>query len=171
MIVAIITISDRSSTGEQDDLSGALLKEFVENQGWELASMVIVPDELDQIQHQMKDWADSGEIDLILSTGGTGFAPRDITPEATLGILEREVPGIPEVLRREGFRKTPHAMLSRAVAGIRGRCLIINLPGSPGAVKESIPHLIPVLPHAIDLLKDDPDKPSTHQLPPKSPIT
>ena len=168
MRAAVLTISDRSAAGKREDRSGDLLAKFVLGQGWDLISREIVPDEIGEIKEVLETWADEGRVDLILTTGGTGFAPRDVTPEATRAVVEREVPGIPEALRQEGLKNTPHAMLSRSVAGIRGRCLIINLPGSPKAVKESLPILLPVLPHAIELLKDLPDTSISHHLPPES---
>ena len=164
MKVAILTVSDRSAAGDRDDVSGLLIKERIEAQGWQVQFYSIIPDDGSEIEKFLIEWSDSGEIELILTTGGTGFSRRDITPEATLSVIERVVPGIPEVLRQEGLKKTPHAMLSRAVAGIRAKTLIVNLPGNPKAVKESLPILLPVLPHAIKLLAGDAD---THELPPK----
>jgi molybdenum cofactor synthesis domain-containing protein len=160
----ILTVSDRSSRGKREDVSGPLLKDLVEQQGWETAQMGIVPDELVEISNTLIEWADSGAMDVILTTGGTGFAPRDITPEATLKVVQRRTPGLVEAIRVESLRITPHAMLSRAEAGIRGRVLIINLPGSPKAVRENFGVILPVLPHAIDLLRDDPDSESGHRM-------
>ena len=160
----ILTVSDRSSRGKREDVSGPLLKDLVEQQGWETAQMGIVPDELVEISNTLIEWADSGAMDVILTTGGTGFAPRDITPEATLKVVARRTPGLVEAIRAESLRITPHARLSRAEAGIRGRVLIINLPGSPKAVRENFGVILPVLPHAIDLLRDDPDSESGHRL-------
>ncbi len=168
MNVAILTVSDRSASRDRDDVSGLLIKEKIEAQGWRVPYYSVVPDEGVEIEKYLIQWSDSGDVDLILTTGGTGFSPRDITPESTLSVVERDVPGIPEILRREGLKKTPHAMLSRAVAGIRGKTLIVNLPGNPKAVKESLPVLLPVLPHAIKLLRGDPD---AHELPQKLPTT
>ena len=168
MNVAILTVSDRSATGDRDDVSGLLIKERIEAQGWQVKFYSVIPDEGSEIEKHLIQWSDSGEVDLILTTGGTGFSPRDITPESTLSVIERDVPGIPEVLRQEGLKKTPHAMLSRAVAGIRGKTVIVNLPGNPKAVKESLPVLLPVLPHAIKLLTGDPD---AHELPRNLPTT
>jgi molybdenum cofactor synthesis domain-containing protein len=168
MNVAILTVSDRSAAGDRDDVSGLLIKERIEAQGWQVLFYSVVPDEESEIEKFLIQWCDSGEVDLILTTGGTGFSPRDITPESTRSVIERDVPGIPEVLRQEGLKKTAHAMLSRAVAGIRGKTLIINLPGNPKAVKESLPVLLPVLPHAIKLLTGDPD---AHELPRNFPTT
>ncbi len=168
MNVAILTVSDRSAAGDRDDVSGLLIKERIEARGWQVSYYAVVPDEGSEIEKYLIQWCDSGEVDLILTTGGTGFSPRDITPESTRSVIERDVPGIPEVLRQEGLKKTAHAMLSRAVAGIRGKTLIINLPGNPKAVKESLPVLLPVLPHAIKLLTGDPD---AHELPRNFPTT
>jgi molybdenum cofactor synthesis domain-containing protein len=168
MNVAILTVSDRSAAGDRDDVSGLLIKERIEAQGWQVLFYSVVPDEGSEIEKFLIQWCDSGEVDLILTTGGTGFSPRDITPESTRSVIERDVPGIPEVLRQEGLKKTAHAMLSRAVAGIRGKTLIVNLPGNPKAVKESLPVLLPVLPHAIKLLTGDPD---AHELPRNFPTT
>lgn len=168
MNVAILTVSDRSAAGDRDDVSGLLIKERIKAQGWQVLYYSVVPDEGSEIEKYLIQWCDSGEVDLILTTGGTGFSPRDITPESTRSVIERDVPGIPEVLRQEGLKKTAHAMLSRAVAGIRGKTLIINLPGNPKAVKESLPVLLPVLPHAIKLLTGDPD---AHELPRNFPTT
>lgn len=161
MNVAILTVSDRSAAGDREDVSGLLIKERIEAQGWQVQFYSVVPNVGLEIEKYLIQWSDSGEVGLILTTGGTGFSPRDITPESTLSVIERNIPGIPEVLRQEGLKKTPHAMLSRAVAGIRGKTLIVNLPGNPKAVKESLPLLLPVIPHAIKLLAGDPD---SHEL-------
>ncbi len=154
MRVAILTISDRSSRGERPDEGGPLIAQIIrETLKWDPSLTKIVPDDLDQIRDTLVEWCDSDRADLILTTGGTGFAPRDVTPEATKSVIEREVPGIPEALRSASLRITQHAMLSRAVAGIRKQTLIINLPGNPKAVRENLDVLIPILPHAIGLLK------------------
>jgi molybdopterin adenylyltransferase len=159
---AILTLSDRSYRGERDDLSGPVLVEIIESQGWELAESLILPDDLDIIRDTLILWADSDDIDLILTTGGTGFAPRDITPEATRYVLDKLAPGITEAMRQESLKITPHAMLSRAVAGIRGSVLIINLPGSPKAARENLEVVLPVLKHAVQLLQDSPDAEANH---------
>ena len=152
--VAILTISDRSSRGEREDVSGPTIQKAAHHQGWVAETLAVVPDEIKAIRSILTQWADSSVFDLILTTGGTGFAPRDVTPEATLGILDKQAPGIAETLRAHSLKITPHAMLSRAVAGIRGATLIINFPGSPKACAESFELLAPVLPHAIELLRE-----------------
>jgi molybdopterin adenylyltransferase len=154
--VAVLTISDRSSRGERQDVSGPLLIEMAQKQSWSIIDTRIIPDELDAIQQVLIDWCDRGDIDLILTTGGTGFAPRDITPEATLAVIQRGTPGLTEAMRQASLKITPHAILSRAAAGIRNRTLIVNLPGSPKAAAENLTTILPVLPHAIELLKDSP---------------
>ena len=151
--VAILTVSDRCSRGERADASGPAIRELVaEQMGGTVVREGIVPDERDQIAGTLRQWA--GEVDVILTTGGTGFAPRDVTPEATLDVIERRAPGLEEAMRADSLRKTPHAMLSRAAAGIRGRCIIVNLPGSPKAVRENLAAILPALPHGVRLLKD-----------------
>ena len=155
MRVAILTVSDRSARGERDDLSGPALQKVVHAQGWEVAATGLVPDDLDAIQTALLDWCRRGNVDIILTTGGTGFAPRDITPEATLGVIERQAPGLAEAMRAESLKVTPHAMLSRAVVGVRGQTLIINLPGNPKGVRENMEVVLPVLPHALKLLRDE----------------
>jgi molybdopterin adenylyltransferase len=163
MRLGILTISDRSSRGERADASGPTIADFISARlGWETAETEIVPDEAPAIRESLIDWADRLGLDLILTTGGTGFAPRDVTPEATRAVLERETPGIPEALRAASLKITPHAMLSRAVAGIRGRTLIVNLPGSPKAVRENLEVLLPILPHALELLQESPEAESGH---------
>jgi molybdopterin adenylyltransferase len=167
MNVAILTVSDRSAKGEREDQSGPVMRDLVLAQGWNVTAQEILPDEQEQLEAQLQAWSDGGTVDLILTTGGTGFAPRDRTPEATLNVIEREAPGLAEAMRLASLRKTPHAMLSRAVAGIRGQTLIINLPGSPRGAKENLLSIIQVLPHAVDLLRDAPDSEAGHRhLPP-----
>jgi len=156
MLVAILTISDRSSRNERPDEGGPLIAQIIsETLKWDCSLTKIVPDDFDKICDTLIEWCDSNRADLILTTGGTGFAPRDVTPEATRSVIEREAPGIPEALRSTSLRITQHAMLSRAVAGIRKRSLIINLPGNPKAVRENLDVLIPILPHALGLLKGE----------------
>jgi len=158
----ILTSSDRCSRGERPDLSGPALADFVNAQGWKVLHTAIVPDDLDALRETLSNWADSGEMDIILTTGGTGFAPRDVTPEATNLVLDRQAPGLAEAMRQESRKVTPHAMLSRAVTGMRGRVLIINLPGSPKAALENLQVVLSVLPHAVELLKEDPDAEKHH---------
>ncbi len=162
MRFGILTVSDRSSRGERPDSSGPALAEAVTTQGWQVVRREILPDELDLIKQVLSEWADSAEMDVILATGGTGFAPRDVTPEATRAIVERLTPGLDEAMRAASLKVTPHAMLSRAVSGIRKRTLIINLPGSPKGALENLQVLIPVLPHAVQLLQESPDSEKGH---------
>ena len=150
--VGILTISDRGAAGDYEDRSGPLLRELITARtGWQVERQEVIPDDLETIAATLRDWCAEG-LDLILTTGGTGFAPRDVTPEATRTVLEREAPGIAEALRAESLKVTRHAMLSRGVAGIRGRTLTINLPGNPNAIRENMDVLLPVLPHALELL-------------------
>jgi molybdenum cofactor synthesis domain-containing protein len=158
----ILTVSDRSARGERADLSGPALAEFILSQGWSLVRQAVLPDELPVLREALATWADVGDVDVLLTTGGTGFAPRDVTPEATRQVIEREAPGLAEVMRAESLKATPHAMLSRAVAGIRGRVLIINLPGSPKAALENLRAVLPVLPHAVELLHESPEAEQHH---------
>lgn len=151
--VGIITASDKGSRGEREDLSAVAIREKITAVGWEVTDYTLVPDEREVIADKLREFADQKKLDLVLTTGGTGFAPRDVTPEATLDVVERLVPGIPELMRSESYRITPRAILSRATAGIRGGTLIINLPGSPKAVKESLDWILPVLPHGLEILK------------------
>ncbi len=164
MKVGILTISDRSARGERPDAAGPLIAQILtEKFGWDCSLTAVLPDELDQIRDTLIAWADAGRAALILTTGGTGFAPRDVTPEATRAALEREAPGIPEALRAASLAITQHAMLSRQVAGIRKRTLIINMPGNPKAVRENLEVLIPILPHALELLGNDPKAEAGHR--------
>jgi len=152
MKVAILTVSDKGARGEREDKSGPAIREMMEAEGAEIVRTRIVPDEPDLIRAALVEWSDEG-IDLILTTGGTGFSPRDWTPEATKSVIERETPGIPEAMRRAGMEKTPTAMLSRAAAGIRKATLIINLPGSEKGVRESLEAVMEALPHGVEILK------------------
>ena len=152
MTVGILTVSDKGARGEREDRSGPAIKELVEAAGAEVARTRIVPDEQADIRAALMAWSDEG-LDLILTTGGTGFSPRDRTPEATRSVIEREAPGLAEAMRRAGAERTPTAILSRAVAGLRKTTLIVNLPGSEKAVRESLEAILPVLPHAIGVLK------------------
>ncbi|MEW6286761.1 MAG: MogA/MoaB family molybdenum cofactor biosynthesis protein [Chloroflexota bacterium] len=158
----ILTLSDRSSRGERPDASGPALTHLIEAQGWSVARQSLLPDDEPAIRALLAEWADSGEMDVILTTGGTGFAPRDVTPEATRAVIEREAPGLAEAMRAASLKITPHAMLSRVAAGIRKRTLIINLPGSPKGAVENLQVVLPVLPHAVQLLREDPQSESSH---------
>ena len=151
--VGIITASDKGSKGEREDRSGEVIKEMVTAKGWQVIDYVILPDEREQLSQKMKTWCDTGHVDLILTTGGTGFSKRDRTPEATLDIIEKQVPGIPEAMRYYSLQITPRAMLSRSVAGIRRDTLIVNLPGSPKAVRENLESILDSLEHGIGILK------------------
>lgn len=158
----ILTLSDRSARGERADASGPALADLIRAENWSVAEQAILPDNESAIRSKLMEWADSGRFDVILTTGGTGFALRDVTPEATRAVIQRDAPGLAETMRAESLKKTPHAMLSRAVAGIRGQTLIINLPGSPKGAIENLQTIAPVLSHAVQLLKDDPASESSH---------
>lgn len=162
MQIGILTVSDRSSQGKRPDKSGPALAGEIQEQGWQVSRTAIVPDDLSVLRDILIDWAESGELDVILTTGGTGFAPRDITPEATLAVIDRHAPGLAEAMRARSLAVTPHAMLSRAVAGMRGQTLIINLPGSPKAAIENFEVVFPVLEHAVQLLSEDPRAEAGH---------
>jgi molybdenum cofactor synthesis domain-containing protein len=159
----VITVSDRSAAGIREDRSGPALVERIHTEGGKAEMLGVVPDEEAAIQKVLRQASDTGEYDLILTTGGTGFAPRDVTPEATREIIDREAPGMAEIIRAQSYQITPHAMLSRGIAGIRKRTLIINLPGSPKAALESLDFVLPVLPHAVKLLREAPDAEEGHQ--------
>lgn len=151
--VAILTLSDKGSKGEREDRSGPAIKEILKAIDADVCYYDVLPDEKDLIKEKLIDY--TSKVDLIITTGGTGLSPRDVTPEATREVIEREIPGIPEIMRIEGMKKTPRAMLSRAVAGIRGDTLIINLPGSPAAVRENLQVILDTIPHAIEKIKGD----------------
>lgn len=151
--VGIITASDKGSRGEREDKSGKLIKEMMSDNGYEVIKWNILPDEREIISGELKNMSDNLSIDLILTTGGTGFSPRDWTPEATLDVIDRQAPGISEAMRYYSLQITPKAMLSRGVSGIRGGTLIINLPGSPKAVKENLEFILPALKHGLEILK------------------
>jgi molybdenum cofactor synthesis domain-containing protein len=153
---AVLTLSDKGSKGEREDASGSLIKDMLKGIGAEIKFYEILPDEKKLIKEKLIEYAE--KVDLILTTGGTGLSPRDVTPEATLEVIDRQVSGIAEAMRFEGYKKTKRAMLSRAVAGVRGRTLIVNLPGSPKAVKENLEVIIDALPHAIEKIKGDPSE-------------
>lgn len=158
----ILIISDRSFRGEREDLTAPELSKFIANSGHSVAQLQIVPDETAAISSTLIDWSDKGSVDIILTSGGTGFSTRDVTPEATLAVVERLAPGISEAIRAFSLKITPHAMLSRAVSGIRNKTLIINLPGSPKGALESLELVLPVLAHAVELLQDSPDAEKGH---------
>lgn len=155
--VGILTISDRGAKGDYADKSGPIISQIVQaNLKAAIERAEVIPDELELIRNTLLIWVDQYHLDLIFTTGGTGFAPRDVTPEATRLVLEKEAPGLVFAMLRDSLAVTPHAMLSRLVAGIRKQSLIINLPGSPKAVRENLTTILPALPHALQLLKDDP---------------
>lgn len=164
--VGILTVSDRGASGSYEDRSGPIIREMVTER---LKAVVerydIIPDELDTIKETLLDWVDQQRLNLIFTTGGTGFAPRDVTPEATRQVIEKEAHGLVQAMLRDSLAVTPHAMLSRMVAGIRGRTLIINLPGSPKAARENLETILPALPHALELLRDDPEAEAGHEKP------
>ena len=162
--IGILTVSDRSARGERVDASGPALVKAVKAQGWQVVRTEIVPDGLEQIRAILLAWCATGEVDVILTTGGTGFSGRDITPEATQAVVERPAPGMAEAMRAASLKVTPHAMLSRSTAGIRGQTLIVNLPGSPKGARENLAVIIPVLPHAVQLLRADPGAEAGHHL-------
>ncbi|OGC04282.1 molybdenum cofactor biosynthesis protein [candidate division WOR-1 bacterium RIFOXYA12_FULL_43_27] len=150
MKMGIITVSDKGSKGEREDLSGPAIRRIVKAESYEYA---VVPDEQKEISEKIKDFVDQKSCDLVLTTGGTGLSPRDVTPEATKAVIDREIPGIAEAIRFESYKIKDRAMLSRAIAGSRGKTLIINLPGSPRAVKECLNIVLPVIPHALEVLE------------------
>ena len=151
--VGILTMSDKGSKGEREDLSGKEIERMVKDLPAEVKSYEIIPDEVSIITRKLIEYADEKKLDLIVTTGGTGVSPRDVTPEATKAVIERELPGMAEAMRFESLKKTPNAMISRAVCGIRKQSLIINLPGSPKAVRENLAILLPAINHAIEKIK------------------
>lgn len=161
--VGILTVSDRSARGERPDASGPALENTVLGYGWQVIWREILPDEFDVLRDFLMQKAEAGQVEVLLTTGGTGFAPRDVTPEATLAIVQRLAPGLAEAMRAESLKITPYAMLSRGVAGIRAGTLIVNLPGSPKAAIEQLAVIALALPHAIQLLKNDPQAEKGHQ--------
>lgn len=161
MNVGILTVSDKGSRGERVDTSGDAIRELIVAAGGKVERTAIVPDEVDTIAATLREWCDDDRVDLVLTTGGTGLAYRDITPEATMSVAERVVPGLAEAMRAEGMKHTPRAMLSRSVAVVRAGTLIVNLPGSETGVRESLGAIIDVLPHAIDLLRGATEHPKS----------
>lgn len=150
--VAVLVASDSGAAGDRADRSGKLIEGLVAAAGWTVTEKAITPDDQAVIAAQLRSWADGGDVALIVTTGGTGVGPRDVTPEATLEVVDRLVPGMAEQMRAQTFDKTPMAMTSRQVVGIRGQTLIVNLPGSPKAVQECLDILMPVLPHVLEVL-------------------
>lgn len=164
--VGILIVSDRASRGERSDESGPLLRQLlVDHLQADIQRYQVLPDDQAAIEVCLTEWCDESDLDLVLTTGGTGFAPRDVSPEATRAVIQREAPGLVEAMRAASLSHTPHAMLSRAVAGIRGRTLIVNLPGSPTSVRENFAIILPALPHALNLLQSQPGEESPHRLP------
>lgn len=155
---AILTLSDKGARGERVDVSGAIVRELLESHGFKVEFYEILPDERDQISRKLIEYSDNRKVHLIITTGGTGLTPRDVTPEATREVISREIPGIAEAMRLEGLKATPNSMLSRGIAGQRGNTLIINLPGNPAAVRDGLRVVLPVLKHAIEKIQGDPSE-------------
>jgi len=153
--IAVLTISDKGSRGQRQDKSGEVIRDILSRIESTIIKYEVVPDEREVIAGKLIEWADGGGVDVILTTGGTGLARRDITPEATLAVIDRSVPGFAEAMRARSLEKTPMAVLSRAVSGLRGQCLIINLPGSPKAVRECLEVILPAIPHAVEIIKGE----------------
>ena len=151
----IITVSDRSSQGVREDSSGPAIAAVLAGIAIDVRQTLIIPDEKDKIKEAIVKWADIDNLDLIITTGGTGVSPRDLTPDATLEVIDRQLPGVAEAMRHQSMQITPYAMISRAIAGIRGRALIVNLPGSPKGAKENLNVILPALKHAIEKIKGD----------------
>jgi molybdenum cofactor synthesis domain-containing protein len=149
---AIITVSDRGAKGEREDRSGPSIKSMIEDL-YEVEEMIIVPDEEEIISKTIERLVDENKIDLVITTGGTGVSPRDVTPEATKKVIEKEIPGFSEIMRIESYKLTPHGIISRGVCGIRGKSVIINLPGSPNAATQCLSYVLPALPHALSKVK------------------
>ena len=153
--LGILTVSDKGWRGQRDDESGKAIRDNLSLLDSRVVKYEVIPDERDVIAGKLAEWADEGSVDIILTTGGTGLAQRDVTPEATLSIVDKVVPGLTEAMRAQTFTITPFAILSRAVAGVRGKCLIINLPGSPKGVQECLKVILPVIPHAVEIIKGE----------------
>jgi molybdenum cofactor synthesis domain-containing protein len=158
LTACILTLSDKGSKGEREDISGSVARRLVESIGFNVKFYEILPDEKGQISDKLMEYTDKHGVDLIVTTGGTGLTPRDVTPEATRAVIEREIPGIAEAMRLEGLKSTPNSMLSRGIAGQRGKTLIINLPGNPSAVRDGLKVVLPVLKHAIEKIQGDPSE-------------
>jgi len=158
---AILTVSDKGAAGQREDRSGDVVEELLSKSGFEVVERHIVPDEQESIRRILISWVDERNIPLIVTTGGTGLTPRDVTPQATLSVIDYEVPGMAEAMRAESLKKTPHAMISRAIAGVRKQSLIINVPGSPRAAVENLSAVIPALEHALSKLAGDPTECAT----------
>jgi molybdopterin adenylyltransferase len=156
--VGVVTTSDKGYRGEREDTSGDVIREMVGGLGAEVAFNTVVPDEQEEIKQALIKGADEMGLDLIMTTGGTGVSPRDVTPDATREVIEREIPGFAEAMRMAGLQKTPHAMISRAVCGVRGNTLIVNLPGSPKAVREGLEVILPAIAHTIAKIQGDPEE-------------
>ena len=152
---AVLTTSDQGARGERDDTSGAIIQELLASVGATIARYEVIPDDPERIADHLCRWADGGQVQLIVTTGGTGLGPRDFTPQATRSVLDYEIPGIAEAMRAEGLKHTPMAMISRAVVGVRGKTLIVNLPGNPKGVRENLTVVLPVLQHAVELLSSE----------------
>jgi molybdopterin adenylyltransferase len=149
----ILVLSDLAAQGQRGDRSGPAVRDVLESHGWQVTALELLPDEFEQIRNRLEAWTNSDDCDAVFTSGGTGLSPRDVTPEATRSVIEREVPGLAELMRAEGTKSTPLAVLSRAVVGVRYRTLIVNLPGSPRGATESLESIIKVLPHAIDQIQ------------------
>jgi len=151
--IAVMTSSDRCSRGEAEDVSGKLVSEMIKTVGGRTAAYDIVPDDIPAIREKLLHYCDTLAVDVVITTGGTGFSGRDVTPEATAQVIEKNIPGLPELMRAEGLKKTKKAVLSRGIAGIRKNTIIVNLPGSPKAVKESLEAIIDLIPHSLEMLR------------------